>query len=118
MHHLRHWEDGGTTDTENLLALCAHHHRLHHRGGLGMAGNADDPDGIVFTDERDDPSPPVNDPRLRRARWRPPSPSSTCPWARGPIPRASASTPGRWGSTSGRWQGERLDPAAPRSAQT
>ncbi|MFN2503221.1 MAG: HNH endonuclease, partial [Acidimicrobiales bacterium] len=55
IHHLRHWEDGGTTDTENLLALCAHHHRLHHRGGLGMAGNADDPDGVAFTDERGRP---------------------------------------------------------------
>jgi len=52
VHHIVHWQDGGSTDTENLLALCQHHHRLHHRGGLGITGNADDPDGVVFTDAR------------------------------------------------------------------
>ncbi len=52
IHHTRHWEDGGTTDTANLLALCRRHHRLHHLGHLGIAGNADDPDGVVFTDHR------------------------------------------------------------------
>lgn len=55
VHHIRHWEDGGPTDTANLLALCQFHHRLHHRGGLGITGNADDPDGVVFTDERGRP---------------------------------------------------------------
>ena len=52
VHHITHWEDGGTTDTANLVALCQFHHRLHHRGGLGVTGNADDPEGVVFTDER------------------------------------------------------------------
>ncbi|MDP9071155.1 MAG: HNH endonuclease, partial [Actinomycetota bacterium] len=47
-----HWEDGGRTDTANLVALCGPHHRLHHRGGLGIAGNADEPEGMVFTDPR------------------------------------------------------------------
>ncbi len=52
VHHIRHWEDGGASDTPNLLALCHRHHRLHHLGRLGISGNADDPDGVVFTDER------------------------------------------------------------------
>ena len=52
VHHIQHWEDGGGTDTANLLALCAFHHRLHHRGGLGIRGNADEPDGVEFTDHR------------------------------------------------------------------
>ena len=52
VHHITHWEDGGPTDTPNLVALCGRHHRLHHRGQLGIAGDADDPDGIVFTDAR------------------------------------------------------------------
>ena len=52
VHHLTHWEDGGPTDTANLVALCARHHRLHHRGQLGISGDADDPDGLVFTDSR------------------------------------------------------------------
>ncbi len=55
MHHITHWEDGGTTDTANLLALCQFHHRLHHRGGLGVTGNADEPEALVFTDERGRP---------------------------------------------------------------
>lgn len=52
VHHITHWEDGGPTDTANLLCLCSKHHRLHHRGGLGITGDADDPDGVTFTDER------------------------------------------------------------------
>jgi hypothetical protein len=52
VHHIEHWEDGGTTDTPNLLALCRRHHRLHHLGHLGIQGDADDPDGVVFTDHR------------------------------------------------------------------
>lgn len=52
IHHVRHWEDGGGSDTPNLIALCNRHHRLHHLGRLGISGDADDPDGIVFTDER------------------------------------------------------------------
>jgi hypothetical protein len=62
VHHIRHWEDGGATDTGNLMALCSRHHRLHHRGGLGISGNADDPDGIVFTDARGRPLAPAGQP--------------------------------------------------------
>jgi hypothetical protein len=32
-HHIRHWADGGPTDLNNLVLLCAHHHRLMHRSG-------------------------------------------------------------------------------------
>ncbi|WP_160312831.1 HNH endonuclease signature motif containing protein [Jiangella alkaliphila] len=32
-HHITHWADGGTTDLNNLVLLCGHHHRsVHHRG--------------------------------------------------------------------------------------
>ncbi|HEV7719781.1 MAG TPA: HNH endonuclease signature motif containing protein, partial [Iamia sp.] len=48
-HHIIHWEDHGETATDNLLCLCAHHHRLHHQGLLGITGNADAPDGMIFT---------------------------------------------------------------------
>ena len=50
IHHIVHWLDGGTTDTSNLVSLCPRHHKLHHRGVLGISGNADQIDGIVFTD--------------------------------------------------------------------
>ncbi len=52
VHHIRHWEDGGPSDTPNLLALCSFHHRLLHRGGLRITGNADEPDGLMFADHR------------------------------------------------------------------
>lgn len=41
-HHIRHWEDGGPTDLANLILLCPYHHRLHHRGGITVAGTASD----------------------------------------------------------------------------
>lgn len=85
VHHITHWEDGGPTDTANLLALCARHHRLHHLGRLGIRGNADDPDGVVFSDERG---------RELAASGRPVPP-------RGPLPAPS----GTWRHPSG----ERID---------
>jgi hypothetical protein len=49
IHHIVHWEDGGVTESWNLICLCPYHHRLHHRDELGIHGNADEPDGVVFT---------------------------------------------------------------------
>lgn len=50
VHHILHWLHGGTSDTGNLLSLCGKHHRQHHQGELGVSGDADAPDGMVFTD--------------------------------------------------------------------
>lgn len=50
IHHIIHWLNGGMTDTWNLLSLCGKHHRLHHHHKLGITGNADQSDGIAFTD--------------------------------------------------------------------
>ncbi len=41
-HHIRHWEDGGPTDLDNLVLLCPYHHRLHHRGHITISGPADE----------------------------------------------------------------------------
>jgi hypothetical protein len=41
VHHVIHWEHGGDTDTWNLVLICSHHHRQHHRRLLGIIGNAD-----------------------------------------------------------------------------
>ncbi len=66
IHHIVHWEDGGPTETWNLIALCAHHHRAHHRGTLGIAGNADltrhTAPGVVFTNGWGRPLDPVGQP--------------------------------------------------------
>ncbi len=68
IHHLLHWEDGGESNTANLIALCPHHHRLHHRGLLRIGfGDADDPDGVTFTT-------PGGEPITPRARPGPPGP--------------------------------------------
>jgi hypothetical protein len=46
-HHIRHWEDGGLTELDNLVLVCPYHHRLHHRGVITITGPADD---LVVTD--------------------------------------------------------------------
>ena len=88
VHHLVHWEDGGTTDPDNLVCLCPAHHRAHHHGQLTIEGDPTTPDGLVVTDTSTGrvlthlvgPSPPA-DRRPRRpaalgvdpADWRHPS---------------------------------------------
>ena len=32
IHHIVHWNQGGPTDTWNLVSLCPRHHTLHHQG--------------------------------------------------------------------------------------
>jgi hypothetical protein len=46
-HHIQHWEDGGTTELDNLVLLCPYHHRLHHRGVITITGPAS---RLVVTD--------------------------------------------------------------------
>jgi hypothetical protein len=50
VHRIIHDQHHGPTDTWNLAGLCPADHRLHHQGELGITGNADDPDGLTFTD--------------------------------------------------------------------
>jgi hypothetical protein len=38
-----------------LIAACRHCHRRHHRGEFHIHGDADDPDGLSFTDRRGRP---------------------------------------------------------------
>ena len=39
-HHIRHWENGGPTELNNLVLVCPHHHRAHHRGVITITGPA------------------------------------------------------------------------------
>jgi Domain of unknown function (DUF222)/HNH endonuclease len=39
IHHIVHWTDGGTTDLDNLIVLCDHHHHRIHEGKWQMSGN-------------------------------------------------------------------------------
>jgi hypothetical protein len=71
VHHIVHWLDGGNTDTDNLICLCPHHHRLHHRGRLGIVGHADTPGGITFTSRAGEP--------IARSGARPEPPGASTP---------------------------------------
>jgi hypothetical protein len=81
-HHIRHWEDGGPTDLDNLVLLCPYHHRLYHRGGITITGPAH---RLVVTDAAGKPLdgqslarppttprpdvPPCSGPTGERAQW-------------------------------------------------
>ena len=41
IHHIVHWADGGPTNLDNLITLCAFHHRLIHEHGWTISGNPD-----------------------------------------------------------------------------
>ena len=77
IHHIVHWEDGGPTDTWNLIALCPRHHRLHHRGKLDITGNADLGTVRFAVDgrdlARDGPSPTPPDDRSPPGTYRAPA---------------------------------------------
>jgi hypothetical protein len=62
VHHIIHDQHQGPTDTWNLVGLCPADHRLHHQGKLGITGNADDPDGLTFTDAHGQPIDPATRP--------------------------------------------------------
>lgn len=55
LHHVVAWEDGGATDLDNLIPLCArHHHYVHARGWTLQLGprrelTVTTPDGTVMT---------------------------------------------------------------------
>ncbi len=52
IHHvLWYGRDHGRTETGNLAPACGHCHHLIHRGKINITGNADEPDGLTFTDE-------------------------------------------------------------------
>lgn len=38
IHHIRHVQDGGTNDPDNLTTLCAYHHDLTHQLTLPIEG--------------------------------------------------------------------------------
>ncbi|MEX0581310.1 MAG: HNH endonuclease signature motif containing protein [Mycobacterium sp.] len=76
-HHIRHWEDGGATDLDNLVLLCPHHHRLHHSGGITIAGPAA---RLVITDEDSQRLHPGS---LARPPSTPPPGVPPCPGATG-----------------------------------
>ncbi|BAN04467.1 HNH endonuclease signature motif containing protein [Ilumatobacter coccineus] len=80
VHHVVHWADGGRTDTWNLVALCGHHHRMHHHGKLDVTGNADIAGGLTITNEHGidvcldgpRPEPVTGPPPAPVGKYRPP----------------------------------------------
>jgi uncharacterized protein DUF222/HNH endonuclease len=73
VHHIRHWvDDDGPTETWNLITLCGRCHRDHHRGLLRISGDADEPDGVEFSDQYDRLLDPAT--HARPPDGRPPEP--------------------------------------------
>ncbi len=113
VHHLVHWLEGGTTDPDNLVTLCARHHTLHHRGEYRLRGDPgvlagpDQPDGLVFTDPCGrtirNPTPSVaRDPSPELAPYRHPLGERLDPkhfdpaaWSCGQRPRRAPPSPAR-----------------------
>jgi hypothetical protein len=59
-HHIKHWEDGGPTDLNNLLAVCHFHHKLLHEFGwsvrlIGSRPQWYRPSGSRFSPGKDPP---------------------------------------------------------------
>ncbi|WP_330437887.1 HNH endonuclease [Micromonospora sp. NBC_00821] len=46
-HHIHHWADGGTTNLDNAVLLCGHHHRhLHHSDWIIQLGHDGHPEFV------------------------------------------------------------------------
>ncbi len=72
-HHIRHWEDGGPTELDNLVLLCPYHHRLHHRGVITVTRPADH---LIVTDSA---GQRLSSGSLARPPNRPPPDVPPCP---------------------------------------
>ncbi len=87
-HHVHHWDQGGPTDLDNLMALCAGHHGVVHRRRWSMAVRPDGtavfnrPDGTTLTS----PPPAVTRPDRLPLHAVPPNPSSRAAVDRTPGP--------------------------------
>ena len=65
-HHIRHWANGGATDSENLVMLCGFHHRLVHDGGWVMVAHDNRTLEFIRPDGRSlDAGPPPLRPEIR-----------------------------------------------------
>jgi hypothetical protein len=72
-HHVRHWEDGGATELDNLVLVCPYHHRMHHRGGIIITGPAD---RLLVTDSDGEQ---LSSASLARPPTKPPPDVPPCP---------------------------------------
>jgi hypothetical protein len=76
VHHIHHRATGGGHDTNTLIALCPTCHRAHHQGHFDITGDANDPDGLTYTD----PHGHRIDPRTRPIQPTAPPPTPTKPY--------------------------------------
>ena len=72
-HHIQHWEHGGQTELSNLVLVCPHHHRLHHRGTITITGDATN---LTITDHN---NRPLSRASLARPPTTPPPAVKPCP---------------------------------------
>jgi hypothetical protein len=83
-HHIVHWADGGPTELENLVLLCAAHHRIVHDQGWSIA--TDGHGRFTFTRPEGPPlpvAPELTDvpvPELVLPEWPEAVPDDVDPW--------------------------------------
>src|SRR5262245_50281280 len=74
-HHIVWWSRGGSTDLDNLIAVCGHCHKLLHEMGYTVSGNANGgltfrrPDGRVLANGPPALRPPVRGDLARAIGW-------------------------------------------------
>ena len=72
-HHIRHWEDGGLTELDNLVLVCPYHHRCHHQGTITITGPAQ------HLTVSDSDGQPLGAGSLARPPTKPPPAVAPCP---------------------------------------
>lgn len=107
VHHIDWWTDGGTTDLDNLIPLCHHHHHLTHQPRWHL----------TITPDRTATLTPAKASRLHPGQP-PPSPTkrtrrSTAPAARGPAGDSHPRRPASLGPTGGAPHARSTRPARP-----
>ena len=88
-HHIRHWEDGGPTELDNLVLVCPYHHRLHHRGVITITGPAH---RLIVTDSA---GRPLRAGSLARPPTHPRPRSPPCPGPPANAPTGGGTNPSK-----------------------
>ncbi len=90
-HHIIHWAEGGPTSLQNLVLLCAAHHRAVHNGQWAISITAA---GVQVTRPSWADPPPVPDRAALAALigWVTPAPSTTTASANGDSPSSASAS--------------------------
>jgi len=89
-HHIQEWEQGGSTDLDNLIPLCSRHHHAVHEGGWSLTLR---PDRTL--DIHRPTAPPPTPGQGRHSRHR----SGSAPPSPPPMPNSAPDHVPSWATT-------------------